>query len=1108
MNSIMESKINEIYMGDRIKNVYNILEKKQEIMYNLLKKSNTDTLDTILLPSKYNDGAYILKDNMILHGEIIEDFIYYYNTIDNSYYGGEYKNEILTSDIRNIDTNSGRKVFCRNLLTGQDLYTIEENGKTIFEHSKIEIPIENLSFESLLSDGKNFFILKEYVREGFEHSYGRRNRPCYRTVYYQIKNGNKIKIGSDFEEVLKLVFPKNRIGKYEKQYSNEYDFLVNSIKLGKDELVEGKHYDYSVYFKNDIFYIIIDKGTFSHFIIEIPAIEYEGINYCLIANNIAYYTGKEKGLITLNSVYTTHICEKHIMFNNEGSLEFKDTPYHKYGTVQDNKIIKNERIYNLDFSKTLVENYTIIKSEYPIINIPRGEVYLVNNYFVCLDLGKIFIFYKTEKSYASNILKPYKNFRFQRKKSNFYLNRESGDIYIYADNCKPYIVTKKEFSIKSLELISKKAAIIKGHDNNLYCVNEKGYKRIISPLEEYKCFTANSNITGLKKDGTIEINDLILIFDKNKKEIRLDKKIIWDNVKYKGSMEFITSEPIENCNSYVTADLKENYTPITFNGKSLYQNNYFDCYENSVGIFAYLKKECCKIRINNEELRSIVNDSEFVCTKRGYFIKGYHINDGLISQVQRYNSEIYNNLVDKIAKERIISKNKLINFIDNKILYDIVKEVNKYNINITKEEIINSSNLKDTLLVLLNIRNIKENFPIDFDKLSSDIENILKNKDYNFTKTNIFNDKNVFNSKKFMENGLSIDKFNDYSEEITFKSTTAKNRLLKGSLCNTLFTQLYNMIGSKKRHMDGIFQLVNLENLISIENDVNISISEYIHSLEESDKKTIIKFLNSCGYKIYKFLKKYNIEMNYDDFYIIINKQLPARVHIKKLEHIANDMVLVTNKIIKNIDDSPIDKIFKNFISKYVEWSMKHIQDDFSVIEDTCNIVRDFKENTFTIKLWDRKNLITNLVQGNKTHCCIAADAYNIKALIDYIYNKNMVLVEIRSKEDVIGQAFVYLAVSEDKLRYRYENKYHLFMIIDNVEINSNYIQYTEDIAKNLQTFMIGFKDYVSSNISDILLGVNYNDITPPYDFKANINVSILGCDHYIDSRSTFYKFI
>lgn len=120
------------------------------------------------------------------------------------------------------------------------------------------------------------------------------------------------------------------------------------------------------------------------------------------------------------------------------------------------------------------------------------------------------------------------------------------------------------------------------------------------------------------------------------------------------------------------------------------------------------------------------------------------------------------------------------------------------------------------------------------------------------------------------------------------------------------------------------------------------------------------------------------------------------------------------------------------------------------------------------------------MFKETKTHCCIAADSYNVGALIGYIYNENINLVEIRHKGDVVGQAFVYMVVSAQKIMYRYEKKHHIFMVIDNVEINNNYAQYAEDIAIHLQKFMAKCAEYVSPGISDILLGTNYNDINPP----------------------------
>lgn len=220
-------------------------------------------------------------------------------------------------------------------------------------------------------------------------------------------------------------------------------------------------------------------------------------------------------------------------------------------------------------------------------------------------------------------------------------------------------------------------------------------------------------------------------------------------------------------------------------------------------------------------------------------------------------------------------------------------------------------------------------------------------------------------------------------------------------------------------------------------------------------------------------------------------------------------MISLTVKLKKDIDNNDkFNKDSKEIIKNVLSWSISHIEEAIGNIDEDIEANAD-KTESMQIKLWDRYDILEALTQGNKTHCCLAVNSFNIHHMVKYIYNKNINLVEIRNKDGVIGQAFVSIYRTKNKFHYRYEYKQHLFMIIDNVEVNNSYAMYRDDIARNLQKFMNMYMLYTSDKISDVFLGTCMNDIMPPYSFCQDIDVEIIGeKELYLDHSSTFYKFI
>lgn len=372
-----------------------------------------------------------------------------------------------------------------------------------------------------------------------------------------------------------------------------------------------------------------------------------------------------------------------------------------------------------------------------------------------------------------------KNFRFNKRKTVFCQDRQTKDIYILENNDDVYCLPASEYDVDSIRLVSNRAALITGIDGREYCVNNRGLKCEVFPLEEYSAFSGDYNIVGIKPDGEFFINGKRMYFTDGVVKTE-NGEVLWNNVKLTG-FSLISTEDLEDCKAYAHIMLNEgNSAGYHLDGESLLQNEYLDCYKNSKGCFAYLKNEGYAVEINEPTLNEC--EKTIASTKRGYFIKGYLIVDPMLSMVERYSPSIYSSLADKIEQIEVENKQELQTFIRETLLEEIISEAKKYGVNIERQHIENRPNIKDVLTVLLNLDNLEEHCSISFKRLAADITGVLTDENYDFTETEYFKNLNVGNRKNFMGYGLSIEKFSSFPEEITFRSTTTKNRLLKDTL--------------------------------------------------------------------------------------------------------------------------------------------------------------------------------------------------------------------------------------------------------------------------------------------------------------------------------------
>ena len=152
--------------------------------------------------------------------------------------------------------------------------------------------------------------------------------------------------------------------------------------------------------------------------------------------------------------------------------------------------------------------------------------------------------------------------------------------------------------------------------------------------------------------------------------------------------------------------------------------------------------------------------------------------------------------------------------------------------------------------------------------------------------------------------------------------------------------------------------------------------------------------------------------------------------------------------------------------------NLDHLNNLLKILPD---IQKESKQKSyhFQIKPWDRQPGY-DIFQGNYTHCCIAVENFNRAAILDYLTDTGMNIIEIKdqSTNQTIAQTFVFMAQNEQA-----EN----ILVLDNVEIDNDYRGLSKEIRKHLFEYI---KDYADKLVKDpkkkintVLLGTAFNDI-------------------------------
>jgi len=221
-----------------------------------------------------------------------------------------------------------------------------------------------------------------------------------------------------------------------------------------------------------------------------------------------------------------------------------------------------------------------------------------------------------------------------------------------------------------------------------------------------------------------------------------------------------------------------------------------------------------------------------------------------------------------------------------------------------------------------------------------------------------------------------------------------------------------------------------------------------------------------------KVFKKQGIQFKQGEFY----HPQKGKLDLRDIEPILGDF----NKFIEEIYNQEKDERIKEQIGT----NLSHLQNLKARLPELSKELAK-RGYHLLIKLWDR-DPGHDIFQGNYTHCCIAVENFNRGAILDYLSDAGMQIVEIKDKTEdrTIAQTFIYF--TED-------NQGRVNLVLDNVEVNSDYSGLADDIRDNLFDYLKEYALDVCPKTKRMLLGTAYNDIKTSDLEDRNITLRKIG---------------
>lgn len=327
-------------------------------------------------------------------------------------------------------------------------------------------------------------------------------------------------------------------------------------------------------------------------------------------------------------------------------------------------------------------------------------------------------------------------------------------------------------------------------------------------------------------------------------------------------------------------------------------------------------------------------------------------------------------------------------------------------------------------------------------------------------------------------------------------------------LNNTEAINLIHQVIQKIKEPENKIRIIELLKSYSDDNRQN----EFMDELKKinQDNKININSINSIAQKYMQIFAK-NDDINGKNFELKYAHTLSAmldRLNVLNMpnyrEYLMELLSTISNSYSKykqNYSDfllNPQSEIGKANLDTKKQFLENGLNFDTWLNYDA---IKEFSTNEdkdkIQIRLWDR-NVGFDLFQGNYTGICIASNGKNCFGAVDSLINSAVQIVELSTKDKVIGNVFTYWAKDKDDDS--------LCFVIDGITLDKKFLE-NEDLKENLIDFM---KEYAKNTAPDkdykIYVGDYYNGLSFDECKSKKMSAKILGNTgdrkYYLDSMA------
>ena len=252
---------------------------------------------------------------------------------------------------------------------------------------------------------------------------------------------------------------------------------------------------------------------------------------------------------------------------------------------------------------------------------------------------------------------------------------------------------------------------------------------------------------------------------------------------------------------------------------------------------------------------------------------------------------------------------------------------------------------------------------------------------------------------------------------------------------------------------------------------------EFFINLPTENKEKLIHSLKKGGYRLEK--KKENI---YDNVGFLTGSEYKNKlyngdkpVEFKDLSKIYK---IINTEVNSNSDWSKNNRITKTFLS--------HIDSRHEEMKRIRQLKSD-ETIDITIQKADMDDIPHSLFLGNDASCCTAVGSFNDFSAPNYIMTKAVQCIELKDKDEYIGNSMIYIAKINNKPA----------LLIDNIELKPKY-QYNDDIENGIIQFSKNLTKSLGKPDMPIYAGPNRHKLDMKNFESVNETFNLVGSSNYI----------